>query len=133
MFVQQDWLMRQIEMMVSMVLRLLDMETSQDAALPEELRQSGSGGLEQELNSLLQRGRLGKAEDLLFEHLSPGDKEALVLALDFYRQANALSDQELEAQDFTREELLEGLEQAVKRCGLELPGLWELPSAPSEG
>ena len=127
MFIQQDWLMRQIEMMVSMVLRLLDMETSQDAALPEELRQSGPGGLERELAALLQRGQLGKAEDLLFEHLSPGDREALNIALRFYRQANGLSDQELEAQDFTREELLEGLEQAVRRCGLELP------SALSEG
>lgn len=128
MFMQQDWLMRQIEMMVSTVLRLLNIETSQNSALPEEVRQTGSCGLEQELACLLQKGQLGKAEDLLFEHLSPGNREALIIALDFYRQANALSDQELEAQDFTREELWEGLSQAVQRCGLELPGLWELPS-----
>ncbi len=32
------------------------------------------------------------------------------------------TDAELEAQDFTREELLEGLEQAVKQYGLSLPG-----------
>lgn len=113
--------MRQIEMMISTVLRLLDIELSQDSVPPEELRQSGSGGLEQELTCLLQKRQLGKAEDLLFEHLSPGDKRALITTLDFYRQANALSDAELEAQDFTREELLEGLHQAVKRCGLNLP------------
>ena len=115
--------MRQLEMMVSTVLRLAGLELSQESAQGEELRQSGSDWLEQELTSLLNQGRLGEAEDLLFEHLKPGDKDALAAALGFYQQANALTDAELEAQDFTREELMEGLEQAVKRYGLCLPGL----------
>ena len=123
MFIQQDWLMRQIEMMVSTVLRLAGLELSQESAQGEELRQSGSDWLEQELTSLLNQGRVGEAEDLLFEHLKPGDKDALAAALGFYQQANALTDAELEAQDFTREELMEGLEQAVTRYGLCFPGL----------
>ncbi|MCI9257416.1 DUF6483 family protein [Acutalibacter sp.] len=125
MFVQQDWLMRQIEMMVSTILRLLSLEASRDSALPEESRQSGSGDrqggsgqLAQALTSLLRQGQLGKAEDLLFEHLDPEDEGVLAAALDFYRQANALTDGELEAQGFTREELLEGLSQVAKRYGL---------------
>lgn len=125
MFVQQDWLMRQIEMMVSTILRLLSLEASRDSALPEGSRQSGSGDrqggsgqLAQALTSLLRQGQLGKAEDLLFEHLDPEDEGVLAAALDFYRQANALTDGELEAQGFTREELLEGLSQVAKRYGL---------------
>ena len=43
MLIQQDWLMRQIEMMISTILRLAGIELSQEAALPEERRQSGSG------------------------------------------------------------------------------------------
>ena len=109
--------MRQIEMMISTILRLAGIELSQEAALPEEHRQSGSEW-EEEVARLLEHGRLGKAEDLL----EPGNREALAAALRFYRQANALTDAELEAQDFTREELLEGLEQAVKQYGLSLPG-----------
>ena len=125
MFIQQDWLMRQIEMMVSTVLRLAGLELSQESAQGEELRQSGSddrkgssGQLAQALTSLLRQGQLGKAEDLLFEHLDPEDESVLAAALDFYRQANALTDGELEAQGFTREELLEGLSQVAKRYGL---------------
>lgn len=117
--------MRQIEMMVSTILRLLSLEASRDSALPEESRQSGSGDrqggsgqLAQALTSLLRQGQLGKAEDLLFEHLDPEDEGVLAAALDFYRQANALTDGELEAQGFTREELLEGLSQVAKRYGL---------------
>lgn len=125
MFVQQDWLMRQIEMIVSTILRLTDLELSRDSALPEELRQggsgdrqSGSGQLAQALTTLLRQEQLGKAEDLLFEHLDPEDESVLAAALVFYRQANALTDGELEAQGFTREELLEGLCQVAKRYGL---------------
>lgn len=125
MFVQQDWIMRQIEMILSTILRLTGLELSRDSALPEELRQGGSGDrqgssgqLAQALTSLLRQGQLGKAEDLLFEHLDPEDEGVLAAALDFYRQANALTDGELEAQGFTREELLEGLSQVAKRYGL---------------
>ena len=37
MFVQQDWIMRQIEMILSTILRLTGLELSRDSALPEEL------------------------------------------------------------------------------------------------
>ena len=130
MFVQQDWLMRQIEMMVSAILRLFFGDRSQDSALREELSQGGAEELRENLIALLHAGQLGKAEDLLFEHLDGENKSTLAVAADFYRRANALSDEELEAQDFTREELLEGLGEAVKRCGLFLPGLWDSPSNP---
>lgn len=122
MFIQQDWLMRQIEMAISMILRLCSVELSQGPAAPEELRQSSSGQLEDELNALLRQKQLGKAEDLLFQHLEPENRNGLILALNFYQRANALTDAELEAQGFTREELLEGLEQAVKRYGFSFPG-----------
>lgn len=140
--------MRQIEMMVSTILRLLSLEASRDSALPEESRQSGpgdrisdskdrqrdsedrqrdSGRWEEELDRLLRQGQLGRAEDLLFEHLDPEDRGALSAALDFYRRANALTDAELEAQNFTREELLEGLTEVAKRYGLCLPGFGDGP------
>lgn len=127
MFIQQDWLMRQIEMTVSMVLRLFLRESPQDAALPDEFHQQGTEELAGRLSALLRQGRLGKAEDLLFERLDPEDKSIFVTAMDFYRQANVLTDEELAAQDFTREELLEGLSQVVKRYGLDLPNVLDNP------
>lgn len=116
--------MRQIEMLISTITMLLG-NRSQDSALSEELQQEGSSELAQELTGLLREGQLGKAEDLLFQHLDAEDKSILAIAMDFYRQANAMSDAELEACGFTREELLEGLGQAAERYGLYLPGFWE--------
>ena len=115
MFIQQDWLMRQIEMTVSMVLRLFLRESPQDSALPNEFHQQGTEEL------------AGRLSALLFERLDPEDKSIFVTAMDFYRQANALTDEELAAQDFTREELLEGLSQVVKRYGLDLPNVLDNP------
>lgn len=123
-FIQQDWLMRQIEMIISTILLLLG-ESSQDSASPEELHQESSSELAQELTGLLREGQLGKAEDLLFQHLDAEDKSILAIAMDFYQQANAMSDTELEAQGFTRDELLEGLRQVAEFYGLYLPGFWD--------
>lgn len=120
MFIQQDWLMRQIEMTVSMIINLFGKELSQRPA-PSEEQQNASDELENELNQLLCQGQLGKAEDLLFQRLDPDDKSILAIALHFYQRANALIDPELDAQDFTREELLEGLEQVLEKYGLCLP------------
>lgn len=128
MFIQQDWLMRQIEMLISTIVQLFAAETSQDSTLPEEHQQTNSTKLAQKLTGLLREGQLGKAEDLLFEHLDTEDKNILITAMDFYRQANAMSDAELENQDFTREELLEGLSEVAGRYGLYLPGFWDSPS-----
>lgn len=127
MLIQQDWLMRQIEMIVSMVMRLLLKEKSQEADRIEVLYREGSVELEKELDDLLREGRLGEAEDLLFLHLDPENKSVLATALAFYQRANEMTDEELAAQDFTREELLEGLGQVVERYGLCLPGFWENP------
>lgn len=122
-FIQQDWFMRQIEMILTFVTRLFGADSSQSAASPE----ADSAGLTQKLTDLLGEGQLGKAEDLLFQQADSGDKSVLVSAVAFYRQANALTDSELAAQDFTREELLEGLGEIISRYGLELPDMWEDP------
>ena len=125
MFMQQDWLMRQIEMMIAAMIQLLSEKAGKAYSLTDELRQEGSTGLEQKLTDLLQEKQLGEAENLLFFALEDGDESALAAAIDFYQRANALSDKELEEQGFTRGELLEGLRDVAERYGLFIPGFWD--------
>ena len=127
MFIQQDWLMRQIEMIISAIIRLFFGKDGQGSGWEEALRQTRAAEPKEELAGLLDEKQLGKAEDLLFQSLDPEDGSILAVAVDFYQRANAMTDQELEAQGFTREELLEGLGQAVERYGVYLPGLWDRP------
>lgn len=125
MFMQQDWLMRQIEMMTYAIAKLFFGKDGREVNLKEELMQEKSAELRQKLTSLLNEGRLGEAEDILFFQLSETGQSMLAVAVDFYQQANALSDDELDAQGFTRQELWEGLGEAVQQCGLYIPGFWD--------
>ena len=127
MFIQQDWLMRQIEMMIAAIIQLLSGQAGKEHSLTDGPGQERSTELKQQLTNLLQEGQLGKAEDLLFFELDGGDERTLSVAVDFYQQANMLSDKELEDQGFTRSELLEGLSEAAERCGLFIPGFWDKP------
>ena len=63
----------------------------------------------------------------MFFELEDGDENILAIAIDFYHQANTLSDKELDEQGFTRSELLEGLSDVAERYGLFIPGFWCKP------
>lgn len=125
MFMQQDWLMRQIEIMTMAIGQLLFGKDSKEHGLKEELKQEQSAELKQRLDALFKEGRLGEAEDLLFFELDETDISMLAVAIDFYQQANTMSDDELNARGFTRSELWEGLGEVVKRYGLLIPGFWD--------
>lgn len=125
MIIHEDWLMRQIDMMIAAVISFLFGKDGNRYSLTEELREERSARLKQRLTDLLKSGDLGEAENQLFYELERADKGTLAVAVDFYRQANALSDEELEAQGFTREELSDGLKEAVEMCGISIPGFWD--------
>ena len=65
MYMQQDWLMRQIEMILSFITQLLFEKRIQDAGGEEILRQEAAAELAQELSGLLREKRLGRAAELL--------------------------------------------------------------------
>lgn len=125
MFMHQDWLMRQIEMMTIAIAQLLLGKGRKEYDGNEDLGQKRAVDLKKRLIKLLDEGRLGEAEDLLFFELDETDRSILATAIDFYKRANELSDEELEAQGFERSELWDGLGEVVERYGLFLPGFWD--------
>ena len=127
MFMQQDWLMRQIEIMTKAITQLLFGKEGKECMIEEEFEQEQSVKLKKRLDDLLEEGQLGKAEDLLFFELDEGDISILAVAVYFYQRANIMTDEELEAQGFTRSELWEGLGEVVERYGLLIPGFWDKP------
>lgn len=127
MFMHQDWLMRQIELMAAAIAQLLLGKGSIEYDLRETSGHERSAELKNRLTELLEGGQLGKAEDLLFAELDETDRSILAVAIDFYQRANAMSDEELDAQGFARSELWEGLGEVVERYGLYLPGFWDEP------
>ena len=61
------------------------------------------------LNLLLDSGRLNEAENLLFDAVEEDVPGILSLAVDIYARLNLLTDAQLEAADYSRDEIREGL------------------------
>lgn len=87
----------------------------------ESVEEQEPGGAEVSLSRLLERaagGDVGGAEDELFGQLRPGDSAGLQMALRFYLHLNEYPDSFLEAHDFAREEIWQGMRDAARRYGL---------------
>ena len=114
MLIHDDWFMRQIELIVTALARLL---------LGKELTTSPSDGEEASRESgelllaLAAEGRICEAEDLLFERAAPGDSIWLAAGLQFDQRLSELPEETLRQNGFSREEILLGLKDLCERCG----------------
>ena len=114
-----DWLMRQIEIIAATLAYILSKkkthiaEAYEAAAIP-----SGENALYLQLAALVRQGQICQAEDVLFEALEePGDM-VLDAALRFYQELNSFSDDALKKANFSREEILEGLQHVCQIFGI---------------
>ena len=111
-----DYIMRQIEMLSRSIAKIV---FDKDNNTVDLIREDDIGGSlsekEEGMLSKIQNLDINGAEndlyDMLEEGLTPGK---LKLALWFYTQLRALSDETLEKADFSREEIDEGLEGVLK-------------------
>lgn len=114
--------MRQVDMLVQAFARLLLGKDAGDT-LQEEWNESSTAGeadpFAAELNALLDEGKINEAEDLLFDRVG-GDPAYIKMGLAFYARVNRRSDEFLEAHDFSRNEVREGLEDFARIYGINL-------------
>lgn len=117
----QDWLMRQIEAIAAMLAYLLTGQKPQTVSTEETLqRRSNTDPLAQKLLALVSQGMICEAENQLFaamEDCTPGVPEA---AVQFYTQINKLTDAELEQANFSRQEILDGLNAVCSHYGIPI-------------
>jgi len=118
---KQDWLMRQIQMLIEFIARI----TLNKASITHEMdeQQMGeTGELYMQLKELLADGSICAAEDALTDIFNKDD-DHLRLAMWFYSEINNLTDEELEASNFSRQEIYEGLQEVLSRNGISLLSL----------
>lgn len=114
-----DWLMRQIEAISAVLKYIVSGERKHVAAIETEAPTTGGGNpLYTQLQELVARGQYCKAENLLFEMLDSPSYQVLDAAQRFYEDLNRLPDEALEAHDFSREEILEGLQTVCQQFGI---------------
>ena len=103
--------MDQIEQMARVLGTVLFQKRPADIeTVREDNTVNEAGLLHKTLESMLRRGEINEAENLLFERLGPSPTpEMLETGLWFYGELQSYGDDELEQAGFSREEILEGL------------------------
>jgi len=115
---EKDWLMRQVQMLVQFIARVVFKLDVISYEINEE-QDSEINELYICLSELLSANEICDAEDMLYDNFE-GSKDYLRLAMWFYNEINLLTDEELEASNFSRDEVFEGLQSVLSKSGIPL-------------
>ena len=118
--VTKDWYMRQVEMMIQFIAKVIFRKETIQYDISDILNKTVYDLLHEQLLELLKEGHIDQAENLLFDRLEEGNVSCFHVAVDFYLRLNQLSDVELDTLGFSREEIDAGLKDAAKIYGAEL-------------
>lgn len=115
---EQDYVMRLIKEMVRAVLKML-FHIDTDSPTDELLRESEEKETLKTLLDLVEQGKINQAENSLYEFTSQGSMSGLKIALLFYSYLNDKTDDFLGQNDFSREEIKEGLNDMISQYGVD--------------
>ena len=114
---QDDFILRQIREMIHAVMRMLFQVNASELS-PEVLEDASARTVLEELLALTDEGRIDEAENQLYEMTCDGDRQNLEIGLLFYYELNGKDDEFLEANDFSREEIMMGIQDLADRYNL---------------
>lgn len=123
-YYEKDYIMRLIHG-ISLVLAriLLGKQMEEEGEIADTLE--GEARAENDLLfCMTDEGKVNEAEEYLFDLLENAvwkDSEKAALVLSFYDHLNGKDDEFLEKAGFSREEIVEGLEDAMKTVRMEIP------------
>ena len=113
---EQDYIMRLIQEMVKVLLKLL-FHLDADAPTAKLYSQLEEKETLESLLELVDEGDICGAENRIYELVYDGNPNALKTALLFYSYLNEKPEDFLAEHDFSRQEIKEGLEDIASRYG----------------
>lgn len=123
-YYEKDYIMRLIHGIAQVLARLLlGKQMEQEGEIASALSREAAKK-DETLKKRIDAGQINEAEELLFDLLENEpweDKQKAALALSFYDHVNEKEDAFLEKANFSREEIIEGLEDAMKTVNMEIP------------
>ena len=114
---QDDFILRQIREMVHAVMKML-FQVSASELTPEVIEDSTARTTLENLIALTDEGKIDEAENQLYEMTCDGDRQNLEIGLLFYYHLNGKDDEFLEASNFSREEIMMGIQDLAERYNL---------------
>ena len=114
---QDDFILRQIREMIHAVMRMLFQVNASELS-PDVIGDTSARTVLEELLALTDEGRIDEAENQLYEMTCDGDRQNLEIGLLFYYNLNGKDDDFLEAHNFSREEIMTGIQDLADRYQL---------------
>ena len=114
---QDDYILRQIREMVRAVMKKL-FQVNASELTPEVIEDTDARQILTNLNNLVDNGRIDDAENQLYEMTCEEDRQNLEIGLLFYYHLNSKDDEFLEANNFSREEIMTGIQDLADRYNL---------------
>ena len=123
-YYEKDYIMRLIHGIAAMLARMLFGERIPESGEPSAVLEQACRERDDLLRGMVDAGRINAAENRLFDLLENAawdDRQKAALALSFYEHVNEKDDDFLTAADFSREEIIRGMEDAMKAAHFEIP------------
>lgn len=114
---EQDYVMRLIKEMVQAILKLL-FNIDTESLTIELLENKEEKETLETLLDLVDTGKINEAENRLYDLISTKDMNSLEVALLFYSYVNDKTDDFLEANDFSRDEIKLGIKNVADSFSL---------------
>ncbi len=123
-YYEKDYIMRLIHGVAQVLAKLLlgkEMEQEGELIVLRDQRAKDEHDI---LRRMIDEGQVNQAEEKLFdllEYAAWDDREKASLAIAFYDYLNSRDDAFLAAADFSRDEIITGMEDALKLANMEIP------------
>lgn len=115
---EQDYLMRTVKDMAKVIAKIVLGKSDTNYELPAVENDTTEDFLYRKLIELLVDGEINAAENLLFEEIDGENKKKLEVALAFYTKLGEYDEAYLQAHDYTKEEINQGLEDIARKYGI---------------
>lgn len=115
---EKDYILRMIKDLTKSIAHLILGKSEIEYELPEESEYSKVDTLYVKLIELVNLGQINEAEDLLFEEINPSDMRQFEMAMSFYLYLNDFGDDYLEKNNYSRDEITEGIRSICKEYGV---------------
>lgn len=118
MIYQKDYILREIESLIHVITDVFLGEETKEYLPTGKQEDKEVDKLHLEIQKLQKAGKINEAENLLFDKISISHRGYLKIAINFYQQINQLSDEELANQNFSREEIEQGIKEIMNIFGI---------------
>ena len=114
---EKDYIMRIIKEMVRVLFSLMLGKRYVAVEMERDNGYEVSGRKLAELLEMIDCGEINKAENLLLESLDYSDKNSIAAAAMFYQYLSEKSENFLTEHDFSKEEVVDGMNRLVQKAG----------------